>query len=74
MRKVGEAWKQFARFIGDIAARIALVVFYFTIFVPFGLGVRLLADPLGTRRRRGSSLWLSRRTTDWTLPDAQRQF
>lgn len=74
LRKVWEAWKQFGRFIGDITARIALTVFYFTIFVPFGLGVRLLSDPLGTKRRRGSSLWLSRRTTDLTLPDARRQF
>ena len=74
MRKVWEAWKQFGGFTGNIAARIALTVFYFTIFVPFGLGVRLLSDPLGTRRRRLPSLWLSRRTTDLTLPDAQRQF
>lgn len=74
MRKVWGAWKQFGGFIGSIAARIALTVFYFTIFVPFGLGVRLLSDPLGTRRRRLPSLWLSRRRADLTLPDAQRQF
>ncbi len=74
LRKVWGAWKQCGGFIGNVAARIALTVFYFTIFVPFGLGVRLLSDPLATRRRRLPSLWLSRRTTDLTLPDAQRQF
>jgi hypothetical protein len=74
LRRVWEVWKRFGRFIGDIVARIALTLFYFTIFVPFGLGVRLLSDPLGTKRRSRSSLWLSRRTTDSTLQDARRQF
>lgn len=74
LRRVWEVWKRFGQFIGDIIARIALTLFYFTIFVPFGLGVRLLSDPLGTKRRSRSSLWLSRRTTDSTLQDARRQF
>lgn len=74
LRKVWEAWKRFGQFIGDIIARIALTLFYFTIFVPFGFGVRLLSDPLGTKRRSEASLWLSRRTTDSTLQDARRQF
>lgn len=74
LRKVWEPWKRFGRLIGDIFGRIALTLFYFTIFVPFGLRVRLLSDPLGTKHRNGSSLWLGRRTTDLTLRDARRQF
>jgi hypothetical protein len=73
LRKVWEAWKRIGKIIGDFIGRIVLTVFYFTIFVPFGLGVRLLSDPLRLNRA-SSAYWLSRRTTDLTLEDARRQF
>ncbi len=74
LRKLWGVWKRLGRLIGDAVARIALTVFYFTIFAPFAIGVRLLSDSLGTQRLGGPSLWLSRRTTDSTLQDARRQF
>ena len=73
LRKVWEAWKHAGQVIGDFIGRVILTVFYFTIFVPFGLGVRLLSDPLRLKRAM-SSYWLSRGTTDLTLEDARRQF
>jgi hypothetical protein len=48
-------------------------VFYFTLFVPFALGVRLFKDPLGLKVV-GESKWLERKTTDLTLDDARRLF
>jgi len=73
LRKAWEAWKRVGRAIGDFIGRVVLTVFYFTIFVPFGLGVRLLSDPLQLNRV-SASFWLSRRTGDLTLEDARRQF
>lgn len=73
LRKFWEAWKRFGQFIGDLVGRLVLTVFYFTIFVPFGLGVRLLGDPLALRLR-GPGKWLDRKTHDLTLDGSRRLF
>jgi hypothetical protein len=65
LKRFWESWKRFGQMIGDILARIVLTIFYFTIFLPFGLGVRLGADPLDIRRR--SPAWVKRTTTDKTI-------
>ena len=69
--KVWTTWKRFAQIVGDFIGRIVLTLFYFTIFVPFGLGVRLLGDPLAVRCKQDVR-WLERRTGDPTLDDARR--
>jgi hypothetical protein len=77
MRLLGrlwQAWKRFGQFLGDILARIVLTLFYFTVLVPFGLGVRLLSDPLRTRHTGTTSLWALRQTGDQSLDEARRQF
>ena len=71
LRKVWQAWKRIGQFIGDFVGRVFLTVFYFTVFMPFGLGVRLFGDPL-TMRRSYQPQWLDRKTTDLTLEDARR--
>jgi len=48
-----------------------LTAFYFTLFAPFGLGVRLLSDPLAIKHKHGAQ-WLKRTTRDLTLEDARR--
>ena len=73
LRKIWEAWKRIGKIVGDFIGRVVLTVFYFTIFVPFGLGVRLFSDPLRLNRT-SSSHWVSPETTDLTLEDARRQF
>ena len=73
LRKFWEAWKRFGRIMGDVVARVVLTVFYFTLFMPFGLGVRFFGDPLALRRR-GPSKWLERTTHDQTLEDSRRLF
>jgi hypothetical protein len=73
LRKFWEGWKAFGRLLGNIVARVALSIFYFTVFVPFGLGVRWFSDPLQIKTSP-SSLWRPRSTTDQTLTDAMRQF
>jgi hypothetical protein len=71
--KIWETWKRFGQFIGDILARIVLTIFYFTIFVPFGLGVRLFSDPLMIKENHGPPFWLSRETGDRSLEEVRRQ-
>ena len=66
-------WKQFGHFLGDWVARIALTFFYFTVFVPFAIGVRLFGDPLQIKSMP-SALWRPRTTGDQSLDDIQRQF
>ena len=66
-------WKAFGQFIGDIIGRLILTVFYFSIFAPFGLVMRLFGDPL-TIKARYEPQWLGRTTRDVTLDDAGRSF
>jgi hypothetical protein len=73
LRKVWQAWKRIGQFIGDAIARVVLTVFYFTLFMPFGLGVRFFKDPLEIRPL-GSKKWLERTTQDLTLENSRRLF
>jgi len=73
LRKGWQAWKRFGQFMGDLIGRLVLTVFYFTLFMPFGLGVRLLGDPLAIRPR-GSAKWLERTTQGPTLEDSRRLY
>lgn len=72
LKKFWEGWKKFGQWMGDALARIVLTVFYFTIFLPFGLGVRLFGDPLMIKTRP-AALWLPRKTHDRAMEDARRQ-
>lgn len=71
LRKVWQAWKRVGQFMGDLIGRIFLTVFYFTVFMPFALGVRFFGDPLAMRPVNRPK-WLDRTTTDLTLEDARR--
>ena len=73
LRKVWKIWKQIGQFIGDAIGRVVLTVFYFTLFMPFALGVRFFGDPMAMRP---SSLvkWVERTTHDLTLEDSRRLF
>ena len=73
LRKAWQAWKRIGQFIGDAIGRVVLTVFYFTLFMPFGLGVRFFGDPL-TMKVRGHSKWLERTTKDLTIEDTRRLF
>ena len=73
LRKGWQAWKRFGQFMGDLIGRLVLTVFYFTLFMPFGLGVRLLGDPLAIRPLSRAK-WLERSTHDVTLEDSRRLF
>ncbi len=50
LRRIWTAWLRIGRAINNVVARVVLTVFYFTVFVPFGIGGRLLSDPLDLKR------------------------
>ena len=73
LRKIWSAWKQFGQKIGDFFARVVLSIFYFTIFFPFGLGLRLFGDPLTLKSFDDNEvMWLERETKDLVIDDARR--
>jgi hypothetical protein len=73
LRRLWAWWKVVAHTIGTFQSRVLLTVFYYLILLPFGVSIRLLADPLHLRCRQGSH-WIGRTTelTDWE--HARRQF
>ena len=74
LAKLWKLWKQFGQFIGDFIARIFLTVFYFTVFVPFGLIVRFGQDPLQLKATDKASFWLKRESHETNLSEARRSF
>ena len=72
LRHAWNTWKRIAQFIGDWIARVVLTIFYFTLFAPFGLGVRLFSDPL--KIKRGLPGWRERATRALSFQDARRLF
>jgi len=73
LRIIWATWKRIGQFIGDFIARVVLSLFYFTLFVPFAVGVRLFGDPLGVKAKGNPPRWLERATHDLALDDARRQ-
>jgi hypothetical protein len=60
-----------ARKIGTFQARVLLTVLYGTLVLPFGLCVRLLADPL--RTKKPPSRWLDHPDEASDMEWARRQ-
>lgn len=50
LKRMWETWKRIAHVIGDFQARVILTVIYAVLVLPFGVAVRLFADPLHVRR------------------------
>jgi len=65
-------WKTIGEMTFDFYGRLFAFIFYFTIFVPFALAVRLFSDPLQLRNHPGT--WLERPAVGTNLDDARRQF
>jgi len=50
LRRVWNLWVPIGHFIGNWIARTVLTIFYFTILLPYGLGVRFLSNPLSIKK------------------------
>ncbi len=73
LKSLWSAWQRFGRWMGDQVARVFLMVFYFSLMLPFGLLVRLTQDPLDLRHETAVN-WARRETTDQTLAAAERLY
>jgi hypothetical protein len=73
LRRAWRIWKRLGQVVGDFIGRTALTLFYFTVFAPYGLGVRLWGDPLAIKRQRGAQ-WLDRVTRYQALSEARKLF
>jgi hypothetical protein len=71
LRQFWETWKRITHKIGTFQARVLLTVLYALLVFPFGLAVRLFADPLRIKRR--PTTWLERPTEECDLEWARRQ-
>lgn len=67
-----ERWKIIGDVFGDFQARLFAVLFYFTIFAPFAIGVRLFSDPLHIRK--ADTRWIERAPVGSSLDNARQQF
>lgn len=74
LKRAWETWKAFSAALGDFQSRIILTLFYFVIAAPFGLGLRLLSDPLHLKGFRQAAAWPERPPAATTLEEARQQF
>jgi hypothetical protein len=71
-KKLWQGWKRVARRIGDFQARVLLTIIYAIFVLPFGLAVRLFADPLRVKSPpRG---WLERSDEPASMDWAHKQW
>lgn len=69
------AWKGFSHKMGNYQSRVLIAFLYFSVVLPFGLGVTLLADPLKVKRAYGNSNWQPKESILKTsIDEARRQF
>jgi len=66
LKRIWQGWKRFGEMLGDVVARVVLTIFYFTIFLPFGLVSRWRRDPLAIRNIENVE-WTSRPPLEATL-------
>jgi len=72
LKRLWEAWKRIAHKIGNFQARVLLTILYIVLVLPFGLGVRLFADPLQIRKRPTG--WLDQEPAAHDMDWARRQW
>ncbi len=65
------AWTRLVKKVGNFQARVLLTLLYAVLVLPFGVIVRLFADPLRIKHR--PTRWLDRRDEPNTLEWAHRQ-
>jgi len=71
------AWERFniiGSVLGDVQGKVIARILYFTILVPFGIGSRLLIDPMVIRgKNRLTATWVERPAVPSDLNSAREQ-
>jgi|TARA_Y100000814_G_scaffold61238_1_gene37952 hypothetical protein len=73
LKRAWQRWLRIAEVIAEFNSRVVLTLFYAIIVLPFGLVVRLFADPLAIKKTRISA-WSEIRYRTRTLDEGKRQF
>lgn len=71
MKRIWQAWTRLVHKIGNFQARVVLTVIYAVLVLPFGVIVRLFADPLRIRKR--PTRWLDHPDEAMNMEWARRQ-
>lgn len=70
-----QAWKAFARRMGNYQGRVFMALLYFTVVLPFGAAATFLGDPLGIKRKRSASNWQPKQmSVKPSIEEAGRQY
>ncbi len=72
LKSLWEGWKKFSILFGTFMSRLVLTVIYFTVFFPWGVGVRLFSDPLDIKHQTNG--WKSHPKSQSTLKEFLQQF
>lgn len=73
LHMIWNKWRAFGQWMADMVGRLVMLVFFFTLAAPFGIGVRLFSDPL--QLRRTTPAWEPREaSTESALDEARRSF
>jgi hypothetical protein len=72
LKRIWEAWKRIAHKVGNFQARLLLTILYIVLVLPFGVGVRLFADPLRIRKKPQG--WLDHESDAQDMDWARRQW
>jgi hypothetical protein len=54
--------------------RVLFDIIYFTLVIPFAIGIRLFGDPLKIKAISSKQLWLDRALPELEIEQARRQF
>jgi hypothetical protein len=71
LKALWKAWTRIAHIIGNFQARVLLTIVYVVLVLPFGVIVRLFADPLRIKKR--PEKWLEETPEVFDMPWAQKQ-
>jgi hypothetical protein len=70
-KAIWKAWTRIAHIIGNFQARVLLTILYVVLVLPFGVIVRLFADPLRIKKR--PEKWLAETAEAYDMQWAQKQ-
>lgn len=68
-----QRWLDISQKAANILGRIVITIFYFTLMLPFSIGVTLFGDPL-MLKQSPSRYWDTREDTNNDLAAARQQF
>ncbi len=71
LKALWKAWTRIAHIIGNFQARVLLTILYVLLVLPFGVIVRLFADPLRIKKR--PEKWLEEAPEVFDMQWAQKQ-